>query len=699
MSSNRKIIAQIENGLFNLLRNERERAESLEYPRLGTDYSSDKLLSRYVLPAFAKNYPVSGLHHFIGVGILAAQLTSMMNRGEEDLLVAYLAGIIHDYEKMNPHFASMPDEVKFEVMADHLLNLGLGFADEEDIARRALHIARTLETGGTRGSNLAIAQAVRVSDYILGVRNTRDAIDAANILGKYLEEKGLANLIPKPLPILLGKSRLLSMYIAQRLADDIEDKAEPLLATPTGLVIVHEERIPADLIDRIARILTDKFSQPSSMKKSSVIGVEDPLNNLKELGKKFVDQVEKGKNPGSLIGRVKSNISNYIDDIKEWFPTYSETDKRYIVIALAASVVKEKSPNSPQRAIPYVVKELGLPVEGYSWTEFIIKIREATDSAKQIDIIFNKLLKVAEDIRREKTRSAERLVPFFKREVASIVRMPLGGEQEETLEDSGESIRCTLCRNTLSKSEAYTFKNYVEAVKESVRGTIRQEIFHPDVQGAPTNTAVLEKVIDLPVCPACILEARVMPEFGITGSSWVAVLSYGPVIPYRLLKIAGKVITSEEARRALIDSLSSKIVVSNITKREGQLTKKDLQSYVSLWYVLGGSLAIVRDPLKAPDPLERVIYLERADAFFESIDSLVFERLRRAATSRRYVDERIYRLRFEVYRLLQLYIESLEENTVRGIVKLRPSLRMPKFSPGLTALALYSFSRASKDSR
>ena len=52
--------------------------------------------------------------------------------------------------------------------------------------------------------------------------------------------------------------------------------------------------------------------------------------------------------------------------------------------------------------------------------------------------------------------------------------------------------------------------------------------------------------------------------------------------------------------------------------------------------------------------------------------------------------EKVYRLRFEAFRILQLYIESLEERKVQGETKSRPVLNLAPLSPILFSIALYT---------
>jgi hypothetical protein len=415
----------------------------------------------------------------------------------------------------------------------------------------------------------------------------------------------------------------------------------------------------------------------------------DVVEGLVQQGAKIEDTVKLGRNVGGLVGRIRSGVSAHVDEIRERIGELPLVDKRSLAVALAVAAAKERTPENPKKSIPFVASRVGVPGSPRSWDELVRGLSSILEDRSRLDDILAKLLSLLEELRQAAT-DVERYVGFFERELSKIVMVPVEAGAAPSHGSEKVAARCSICRAEVAKGEELSFKRYVEAMKQVVRGALRQEVFHPDVQGTlrgPAAKRAIEDVRKLPVCPGCVLEAKVMPEFGITGASWLAVLSYGPVAPYLLLKAVAQAVRGEDVK-VLADYLSARIVATQ--EDNLSLSKRLTRNFAAAWYVFGGSLAIVRDPLKAPNSLDRVLYTEKTAPIFEAVDSMIMERLKSAAASGGYVKERIYRLRFEAYRILQLYIESLEERPVRGELKSRPVLRLALLPPALSSIAFYT---------
>ena len=665
----------------------------------------DILLARYMLPGFAKDYPMSGLHHFIGTGVLAAQLAEMIGLDYDEICTAYLAGTVHDYEKTYPELVASSDKEKLELFSLHLESVCIDVLDAAKIASRALQIARTLESGGILGKNKVIANIVRISDYLLSRREAYDTMKATELLVTYLERYRLGGRISRLEPILVGKHRLLSFYVSEKFIEKVASAAEPLLLTPTGIIVTLREKLDQKIIGEIAKELAKELtvSRTSTTGIDVVKSKERVVERILSTGAKIVDKIKIGKNiPGSLIKNVSLEFLDVINEIEsralEGY--YKLPDLQAVIASLIIAIGKERVPTDPKKSIPYIASALQVSlkkIKGPRWNDLLAPlILERASTQEQALELLREVADLARRVRGAKASEAETYASFFEKELASMIRLPV--EVQSHKEITQKMLKhCITCRAELVEGEELSFKEYADALKKRVSRNISQEVFHPDVQGVLRGAKAkdaIENLKKLPVCPACMLEASLLPEYGVMGASWVAVMSYAPVLPYQLLQSIRKVlqwIQNREQIKFLVDYLSAKIVIASARGKQG-LTKGWLQQVLRYWYLLGGSLATTRNPLHTPDPLECPIHIARPDAFFEAINMYILERLKEAKRQRRYVKQRIYRLRFEAYRLMQLYLEAVDEKD-SGEIRFMPTLRLPPLSPLLTAISLYVHSK------
>ena len=710
-----KVVEEIEQGLAELLVAE---FEILANTKLAYDpydeemdeqnnVNRDILLARYVLPGFAKDYLMSGFHHFVGAGVLAAQLAELAGLDYNEICTAYLTGTVHDYEKTYPELVSLDDEEKLELFSSHLEAVcsdALGNVASR-IASRALQIARTLESGGTLGKNKLIANIVRISDYLLSRKEAYDAMKAIELLIMYLERYRLGEKILNLEPVLVGKHRLLSFYVSEKFVEKAVSVAEPLLLTPTGMVVVLRENLDQSIIREIAKGLAEELvaSRMGAKGVNITRRKEELIKEILNTGAKIVDKIKAGKNiAGQQIKSVSTEFIDVVDEIeiRALQNLYKLPDLQALIASLVIAIGKERVPTDPKKSIPYIASALQVSlkkIKGPRWNDLLAPlILERASTQEQALELLREVADLARRVRGAKASEAETYASFFEKELASMIRLPV--EVQSHKEITQKMLKhCITCRAELVEGEELSFKEYADALKKRVSRNISQEVFHPDVQGVLRGAKAkdaIENLKKLPVCPACMLEASLLPEYGVMGASWVAVMSYAPVLPYQLLQSIRKVlqwIQNREQIKFLVDYLSAKIVIASARGKQG-LTKGWLQQVLRYWYLLGGSLATTRNPLHTPDPLECPIHIARPDAFFEAINMYILERLKEAKRQRRYVKQRIYRLRFEAYRLMQLYLEAVDEKD-SGEIRFMPTLRLPPLSPLLTAISLYVHSK------
>jgi hypothetical protein len=354
-----------------------------------------------------------------------------------------------------------------------------------------------------------------------------------------------------------------------------------------------------------------------------------------------------------------------------------------------------------KKALPVVAKALGIPSSTRDWFDFIEKTKLCELKSRDIE---DREIEALKDIVNTylKSITASDVVDYMAKRLRDYIIIPSSTDRME-IQEGGELVeeglvKCSLCRSPIPSSLAgrFNFKMYRDALK-SVGVGIAQEVFHPDAQGAPADTKVMDDVIKLPVCPFCYYEAYIMARYAINIGMWTAVIHYGPVISYHLFQAFRKAASQvREGLPVLADYLSAKIIVPYKTS---DLTRMLLKDSFRLWYVIGGSLALTRTPTSLPTPVDRVLYIEKVDAVIESVDSMMRETLRRASEKGDYIGAGAHRVRLTAYQLLSMYVESLGEHRVEGKVRLNPSLRTPVFAPTLTVFSMYSRTRIEKRER
>ena len=634
---------------------------------------------------FAKNEPVSCLQHCLSVALISASLAEHL--GLEEVGLAYAAGLVHDYEKLGPDFAGLSDEEKIDVLADHLDAMGIGGEGE---ARRAIRIARSLEEGFTPLPDRRVASIVKIADYLMGTRYpASDPIAVAELLERLARERLRQSLDPRP--VLLGGQRPIALHVAERLVEEIEEEGgRPLVATPTGLVYlggpgpgpaVYRE-LAARLVQSLGAAGAARPARGGRSRRQA-----DPVGNAERRG----DQLCSGRNPGAAVSMRKPPSMEDLERVAEALlsPETPEARKPLILLGFIIFAAKRLSPENPKGVVPELARLLG------------VRARSFADLARSLGACdhrlpegYEKAVKaILEKAREAETRlGEEEVVDYIAWRLRELLRVPSGAPGEEAEPPRrGGWVHCSICRAPMPSSLAkkFTFKKYRDVIAEA-GVNLRQEVFHPDIQGDPVDTKAVEQVKLLPVCPLCYYEAKYMVSTGIVPGNWNIVVYYGPAVAYDLLEAAKRAVVQKGEAAIHADPLSAKLVAPTTLQ---QLNKTVLRAAFRYWYLVGGSVALTRNPFILPTPTSKIIYMDERDAVIEMIDGFMTEALERARRTGDYAREATHALRAYAYRLLSLYVDSLEEARARGTVRLRPSLRVPEVSPAVTVLSMYSASR------
>lgn len=637
---------------------------------------------------FAKNEPISSLQHCLSVALVAARLAEYMGYSEDDIAVAYAAGLFHDYEKLGPMVASLDDEEKIELLADHLDEMGIG---DNGVARRALRIARGLEEGLTPLPDRKIERIVKLADYVMGVRyESSDPVMVANYiitLSQKLSGKRI-----EAYPILLGVQRPITLYAAEKVAEKVEECGGlPLVATPMGFVYLTTGSclLPGSLQQDLAKQIVDTFSEQPTEPRRRQPSKRDPVGDAEARGMRLCDAVSSGKNPGSAVSMKRPPSQQDVEEVIDKLASESIPRGRrpYVLLGLFVYTAKLFSPEEPKKAIPVIASLFGVAARG--WKDLAIALKACDGEVPEgYKDKLQKLRELLEDA--AKKLSGGSVVEYLAKRLNEVVHVPFTSTSNMDESLYGGTV-CSLCRAPTPRDLAreFTFKKYRDTLA-TAGISLAQEVFHPDVQGAPADTRIAEDVKKLPVCPLCFYEARYMASSGVVPGSWSTVIHYGPSVAYDLLQVARKVIAHRGNARVYVDPLSARLVAAH----ESPFLKKSILAWAfESWYLVGGSLALTRNPFTLPTPTSRIIYVDKADAVIEAIDSFMMNSLRRASWTRDYWREATYAVRRVAYQLLQLYVDSLEEARVQRKIRLRPSLRTPVSAPSLTVLALYTASK------
>lgn len=651
------------------------------------DENRDELIE-LMRGGFAKNEPISCLHHCLSVALVSARLAEHLGYSDYDVSLAYAAGLAHDYEKLGPSFAQLNDEEKVELLVNHLDNLGIG---GEDVARRALRIARGLEEGFLPLPDRKLAGVVKLADYVMGLRY--DASDPVAVAG-YITAMSLELLGRRieAYPILLGSQRPIALYIAERVAEEVEKcGGEPLIATPMGLVYLPSSGCkPLDeLLRELAKRVVEEFSeQPARKTGSNEARRQSPVESAEVQGIRLCEAVKTKKNPGSAVSMKKPPRLQDVEEIidKLLADSIPEGRRPYVLVGLLVFAAKLLNPENPKKAIPALANLFGASARSWKELPRVLGLCEG-----RIPQGLRESLQELARMLREATEKlkGEEVVDYLTKRLYEVVHTPTIHTTEVKPLDS--SVHCSLCRAPVPEklAQQFTLKKYRD-ILASAGVKLAQEVFHPDVQGAPADTRIAEDVRKLSICPLCFYEARYMASSSVIPGNWSTVIHYGPSVAYDLLQAAKKVISQQGEAKVYADPLSARLIAAHNTP---YLMKIILSRAFKSWYLVGGSLALTRNPFTLPTPTSRILYLDKADTVIETIDAFMIDALRRASRTRDYWREATHALRRIVYQLLQLYVDSLEEARMQGKVRLRPSIRIPASAPSLTVLALYTASR------
>lgn len=651
--------------------------------------NSDELVE-LMRGGFAKNEPISCIHHCLSVALISARLAKHLGYSDYDAALAYAAGLAHDYEKLGPAFARLSDEEKVELLTSHLDNLEVG---DEGIAKRALRIARGLEEGFIPLPDRKVAGLVKLADYVMGLRyEASDPVAVAGyitamsreLLGKRIEAH----------PILLGSQRPIALYVAERIAEEIEEcGGEPLIATPMGLVYLpgNECELSDELLRELAKHIIEEFSeQPTKKTEGKRAPRRSPVEDAEMRGIRLCEAVNANKNPGSAVSMKRPPSPHEVEEIinKLLEDSIPEGRRPYVLAGLLVFAAKLLNPENPKKSIPALASLFGASARSWKDLPKVLGLCEGR-VPQGLRESLQELTKMLQEAA-EKLRGGD-VVDYLAKRLGEVVHVPTVRVMESRGRTQGAVRHCSLCRAPVPErlAQQFTLKKYRDTLAHA-GVSLAQEVFHPDVQGAPADTRIAEEVKKLPICPLCFYEARYMAGYSITPGNWSIVIHYGPSVAYDVLQVARKVVTQVGEAPVFVDPLSARLVAPHDSP---YLRKQVLRWAFRSWYLVGGSLALTRNPFTLPTPSSRMIYIDKADAIIEAIDALMLNALRKASRSKDYWRVGTSALRRSAYQLLQLYVESLEEAKAQGKVRLRPVLRVPLVSPSLTVLALYTSSK------
>ncbi|MEL9929972.1 MAG: hypothetical protein QXF50_03625, partial [Sulfolobales archaeon] len=208
--------------------------EDLNRIRQKFDSEDSTTIYHRVLPSNPKPYPISGLQHFFGSAFIALRLTEFLNLDEEKQITAFLAGLLHDYEKIGLKREELMKSMNLIIGEETKLYAELrGY---ENLWNDAIEVASNLESGGLRRELQKIAELVRLGDYLTGGEDSWNISYAMDLVKASLDRLGVEYHL---IPIVIGRQRPVVALVAEKLEEEIEKSGMvPLLSTPTGLVVL-----------------------------------------------------------------------------------------------------------------------------------------------------------------------------------------------------------------------------------------------------------------------------------------------------------------------------------------------------------------------------------------------------------------------------------------------------------------------------
>ncbi|MEM3924402.1 MAG: HD domain-containing protein, partial [Zestosphaera sp.] len=513
-----------------------------------------------VLPCNPKPYPISGFQHFFGTAFVALRLTEFFGLDEERQVTAFIAGLLHDYEKMGLKRDELMNGIS------HIIGEGTRLYEElidyEGLWNDAVDVASNLESGGIRRELQKIADFVRLGDYLTGGEESWNISYVMDVVKETLDKVGAKYHL---VPVVIGRQRPVIAMVAEKLNEMlIEAELTPLVSTPTGSLYLS--RSPVENGD--IRMLYDKLAKYISSETTKAL-TPTTTGKPKAVSLKSVDSLVhySGKRPN--IGRIISALPNLrqlsVSDIEETFRTYT-TPADKVLLVIWSVLAYAKTLGGVKDNLRDALSELGLKFIGSrDVQEVAINLYNRLSTLNPQDL--NSLVEDIKDRLVKKMLSTGVDVDDVREVVERTISV---GYLSKTAGKTaaGKEMVCVICRERVSKPR--TLRAYLDRFKQILDINV-SELFHPDKQGRPEDYSSLEGFSDsVPICPVCEYESIVFPATtSFFDGMWASNIVYYPAISIDLLQVVK-------------DVASSYIVVGlRKAKRKGEIKPLVIPDYVS----------------------------------------------------------------------------------------------------------------------
>lgn len=634
-----------------------------------SEKESETTIYHRVLPSNPKPYPISGLQHFFGTAFVALRLTEFSGLDEEKQITAFLAGLLHDYEKMGLKRDEIVNGMSYTIGVGTMLYAELeGY---ENVWNDAVEIASNLESGGVRRELQNIAEFVRLGDYLTGGEESWNISYVIDVLKTSLDLLGVEHHL---VPVVIGRQRPLVALVAEKLEEEIEkSSAVPLLSTPTGLVVISKYPVTSVRVDDIYKSLTQHVVSisptvavsPQSMSEKPKVNLDvvetiiEFLNNMKDIKNKL-NKIK------PLFALSKADLE------KAKMSAVTLDDKKKLIIYLIISFAKASNNKVNDETVREVMDSFGIDVTGDTLGEMIRQLyKDQDNSVERVNELIESVYSRAVEYIANLTRGKD-----IEESVANILRKTVGiGFMRIPPSDNGD-VTCSICREKFKKSIGRTLYEQLQ-VESRIKSINIADVFHPDKQGKPENISSMDGSSKrMYVCPVCFFETKVLADVdNFADGMWASSIVYYPAMSIDLLQVVKDVASNyvvvgyteakrrkkEEKIKTLVipDYISSRIIVKT-SDNQGGLGKKELVTALNLWYFIGGSLVLTTNALSVPTPWSGLpIEMEISDVIIEESINKFMEELKNARERNEWTRTRL--LRKILYEQLRTYILNLEE--------------------------------------
>jgi len=615
----------------------------------------------YIVSANPKLFPISGTQHYLGAGFIGLRLGYFLGFNEYKLIVAFLGGLFHDFNKWYKTVDEMKKNVfeRFEVTRLYnIITDILGDKKAENAFYDAIEIGLKLESGGMPRILQKVSEVVRLGDILTGDRACWSLTVCIDRIMSSFSNISIKNIFP----VFIGKQRPLIPLISEVVERELESQGGiPLLSTPEGMLFLTKERIID--VENIYKKIAEYVSSSIELSEE-----KEGKGRIIKLGP--IKEVLDGRRKLATTSGVYRSIAGY--SLKDIDATFEYTrmrgaleDLRLLIVVLAN--IYRKDPNKREKEeerLKRFVMELQalIPDVKIDVTKIEVALRKLYERLKELDR--DSLLRLAERgsnfIKNEMIRYRTIEPSLLIEKIATYIN--IGYQKKKLLEKPGRGSTCSICRDTVILEKSLT--SFLQELKKNVIRRINiSELFHSDLQGKPEKIGSIEQVKKLPVCETCYFEVIVAPKhIGYMDGLWAYVLTYYPVIPIDLLKTlryTAEEITgiTREKFPALTDYMTSRLIVSAGSKL---LLQAHLRTALDLWYVLGGNLVLTTTALGAAFTWSGLpIEMDITDVIVEEMITEYMEVLRKAKKRSSYLNFTT-NMRYWLYKTLRDYVSKLE---------------------------------------